>query len=315
MTLVTEFRGKTIINYSTFKASNYILAISVITLVILLILSACSLENDTQNDNSNDSNHENEIVKIVYVEWASEVASAHVVKTVIEDRLGYQTELLPVSTIAMWEAVASGDQDAMVAAWMPSLHKAYYEEHKENVENLGPNLDGAVMGLAVPDYLPIESIEELNQYTEELNKKIIGIDPGAGVMTKTNQVIDEYRLDDFVLVSGSDSTMTQTLKNAIEEKRWIVVTGWNPHWKFARWDLKYLKDTKGIYGEKEHISTIVRKGLEQDKPEVYRFLDQFYWSANDMEKVMLWTEKDNNPEAAAEQWVKENKDIVDSWLN
>ncbi|MBS0014290.1 MAG: hypothetical protein KFF46_09995, partial [Desulfobacterales bacterium] len=60
-------------------------------------------------------------VKIVYVDWASEKASSNVIKAVIQKRLSRECELLPVSLGAMWESVAQGDQDGMVAAWLPSL--------------------------------------------------------------------------------------------------------------------------------------------------------------------------------------------------
>ena len=36
--------------------------------------------------------------------------------------------------------------------------------------------------------------------------------------------------------------MTQALSDAIANEEPIIVTGWNPHWKFAAFDLKYLED-------------------------------------------------------------------------
>ncbi|MFD1361111.1 glycine betaine ABC transporter substrate-binding protein [Lentibacillus salinarum] len=251
-----------------------------------------------------------------YVEWDSAIASANVVKEVIEERLGYTTEILPVSAIAMWESVAAGDRDGMVAAWMPGLHKDYYEEHKVQLENLGPNLKGAVTGLAVPDYVPVNSIEELKEHANAFDNEIVGIDPGAGIMAKTNEAMESYDLNHFNLVTGSGSTMTQTLANAIEEERWVVITGWTPHWKFARWGLKYLEDPRNVYGEGDNINTMVRKGLHEDKPDVYNFLDRFYWESSDMEQVMLWArEVGTTPEEAAERWVRENKATVDTWVN
>ncbi|RDD60424.1 hypothetical protein DRB17_18120 [Ferruginivarius sediminum] len=32
--------------------------------------------------------------------------------------------------------------------------------------------------------------------------------------------------------------MTSSLKRAIEREEWVVVTGWSPHWRFGRWDLR-----------------------------------------------------------------------------
>lgn len=286
---------------------------------ILAALTGCSPEQASPGqDDSPEERHngKEETVEIVYVEWASEVASSHVVKTVIQEKLGYDCQLLPVTVTSMWESVAAGDQDGMVAAWLPSLHEGYYEDHKDQVENLGPNLEGAIMGLVVPDYVPVDSIEELNEHAEKFDDKIIGIDPEAGIMAKTNQVMEEYSLQNFDLVTGSDSTMATTLGNAIDKERWIVITGWNPHWKFAKWDLKYLQEPKNVYGDEEYISTIVRKGLEEDMPRVYDFLNNFYWTSEDMEQVMLWIqEEDTTSREAVRRWIEENEVLVDKWVS
>ena len=254
-------------------------------------------------------------VTLVYVEWSSEIASTNVVKTVLEE-LGYKVEMLSVSAAAMWQAVASGDADAHVAAWLPSTHAHYFAAVKDKVDDLGPNLKGTKIGLVVPAYVTINSIEELNANADKFQGKIIGIDPGAGLMSKTETVIDEYHLDKFKLIEGSGATMAAALKEAIRNQQWIVVTGWTPHWKFSRWQLKYLEDPKKIYGDEEYIGTIVRKGLREDMPEVYNFLDNFHWTAADMEKVMIWNEEPNTtPEANAKRWVNENPDKVAKWLS
>jgi glycine betaine/proline transport system substrate-binding protein len=254
-------------------------------------------------------------VTLVYVEWSSEIASTNVVKTVLEE-LGYKVEMLSVSAAAMWQAVASGDADAHVAAWLPSTHAHYFAAVKDKVEDLGPNLEGTKIGLVVPTYVTINSIEELNANVDKFQGKIIGIDPGAGLMSKTETVIQEYHLDQFKLIEGSGATMAAALKEAIRNHQWIVVTGWTPHWKFSRWQLKYLEDPKKIYGDEEYIGTIVRKNLREDMPEVYNFLDNFYWTAADMEQVMIWNEEPNTtPEANAKRWVNENRDKVAKWLS
>ncbi len=291
----------------------------VITFLLLLFffvfVSGCPAEKGERKGQEVERGRR-EPVKIVYVDWASEKASSNVVKAVIEDRLGRRCELLPVTLIAMWQSLAAGDQDASVAAWLPSLQAPFLKKYKQDIVNLGPNLEGTRIGLVVPGYVGIDSIKELKANAGKFRNRIIGIDPHAGIMEKTRAAIKEYNLEKFELVSGSGSTMCRVLGNAVEAKRWIAVTGWTPHWKFARWDLKYLEDPKNIYGRKEHISTIARKGLKKDMPEVYAFLDSFFWAPEDMEKVMLMArdEQTTYPEAARE-WVRRNKSLVDTWIS
>lgn len=150
---------------------------------------------------------------------------------------------------------------------------------------------------------------------EQLDYKIIGIDPGAGIMKITkNKVLPEYGLDDkWKVVSGSGVAMTSTLTRAIKAEKPVIVTGWTPHWKFSKFDLKYLKDPKGVYGKAENINTIARKNLKKDKPNAYKFLDQFKWGPKNLQSVMVMIEDGMKPEEAAKKWVNENKKLVNKW--
>ncbi len=143
--------------------------------------------------------------------------------------------------------------------------------------------------------------------------KIVGIEPGAGVMSTTEAAIKEYGLE-YRLQDSSSAAMTASLKRAIDKEEWIVVTGWTPHWKFAQWDLKYLDDPKDVYGGAEEIVTITRLGLKEDMPEVYEFLDKFNWTPADMEAVMLNIQDDMTPDEAAGKWIQDNQDKVNEWL-
>lgn len=252
-------------------------------------------------------------VHLAYVEWSSEVASTNVVRAALE-QAGYEVNMTSLSAAAMWQAVATGDADAIVAAWLPTTHADYIERVGDNVEDLGVNLDGTKLGLVVPDYVAASSIADLNDHAADFNREIIGIDPGAGLMGLTEDVIDTYGLE-LRLRSGSGATMTAALANAIANEEPIVVTGWTPHWKFARFDLKYLEDPEGVYGGAEQIHTIVRQGLADDMPEAYAILDAFEWTPEQMGEVMLMNQEEgSDPYENAKQWVEENQDTVASWL-
>ncbi|KAB7667107.1 glycine betaine ABC transporter substrate-binding protein [Bacillus sp. B1-b2] len=151
---------------------------------------------------------------------------------------------------------------------------------------------------------------------DSVDYEIIGIDPGSGLMNATlNKVLPGYGLDDkWDVIEGSDTAMTAELSKAIKDEEPIIVTGWVPHWMWNEFDLKMLKDPKKLYGGEEQIHTLVRKDFEEEMPEAYKFFDQFEWSPDDMQDVMVRIQGGTSEEKAAEEWVSENTELVDTWL-
>jgi len=270
---------------------------------VLLVTIGCSREQEKK-------------ITLAYVAWDSEIASTHVVKLVLEDRLGYQVEMMQVDAGPMWAGVSDGSADAMVAAWLPTTHQSYYEKFEGQFVDLGPNLEGTKIGLVIPAYWDVQSIEDLKkpEYADAVGRQIIGIEPGAGVMMTTEAAMDAYGLTDWTLVESSSAAMASELLKAYQEERPIIVTGWTPHWKFAKMELKYLEDPLGVYGGDEQIHTIVRKGLEQDHPDAYQFLDRFFWMPDDMAQVMVDIQEGMDAEEAARKWIEANGDKVDAWV-
>lgn len=285
--------------------------VSIISLVLLMAFAVVCVAGCSTSGEQGDK--EKKEVKLLYVQWACASAETHVMKAVLEDKMGYDVEIMDVTAAAMYEGLANKKADAIFTAWLPLTHGEYMKQTKGQVEDLGPSMEGAKIGLVVPDYVTIDSIEEMNSVKDKFDGKIIGIDSGAGIMNASNEALKDYNLD-YELVEGSEGTMIASLKQAIDNNKWVVVTGWTPHWKFARWDLKYLDDPKKDYGEAETINTIVRKGLKEDMPDAYTLFDNFAWSPEDLGSAMGLAEEMGNSEDAAREWIKQNSELVNSWL-
>jgi glycine betaine/proline transport system substrate-binding protein len=256
---------------------------------------------------------QNKKVKIAYVEWSDAIVATNILKEALASK-GYDVTITPLAAAAMWQAVATGEADAMVAAWLPATHASYYGQLKDKVDLIGPNVTGAKIGWAVPKYTELSTIEDLKTKGSLVENKVIGIDPGAGLMKASDKAIKEYALP-VKLVDGSDATMAAALKDAYDRKQNIVVTAWTPHWMFARWDMKYLDDPKNVFGGEETVNTVARKDLKKDNPELYSILSKFKLSLDDEQKVMVWNEeKGAKPAETAQRWIKENPDKVKAWL-
>lgn len=269
---------------------------------IVAIIAAVAFSGGTSNSKK---------IHLSYVEWDTEIASTHVIAEVLKQE-GYEVEMTPLDMTVMWQSVANGETDGMVAAWLPTTHQAQYEKYQDQLEDLGENLAGAKLGLVIPSYMSADSIEDL---TSEANQTITGIEPGAGVMKAAEATQQAYpNLADWEVSSASSGAMTVALGKAIKNQEPIVITGWSPHWMFAKYDLKYLADPKGTMGDAESIHTMARIGLEQDQPEAYQILDNFHWDQADMESVMLAINSGATPQEAAKEWVTNNQDKVDQWL-
>ncbi|MGP4106588.1 glycine betaine ABC transporter substrate-binding protein [Virgibacillus sp. L01] len=87
-------------------------------------------------------------------------------------------------------------------------------------------------------------------YSVEVDYTITGNEPGAGITVTTEKVMESYKnLDGWTLKQSSTAAMMSKLDDAVSKEEPIIVTGWNPHWMFAKYDnLKYLDDPKKVYG-------------------------------------------------------------------
>lgn len=294
-------------------------------LVIIALLAACSTggnnnpspnTNNNTNSNNGSNNNASKEINLAYVAWDSEIASTNVVREVLEQKLGYKVTMLQVDAGPMWAGISDGSADAMVAAWLPTTHEEYVKMNEGKFEDLGPNMTGTKLGFVVPTYMDVNSIEDLtDEVGATLDYTVTGIEPGAGIMSAAENVFTEYGLaDKWTLLESSSAAMTKELERAYAAEEPIIVTGWTPHWKFAKMDLKYLEDPKGVFGQDESIHTITRLGLKDDAPDAYAFLDKFNWEPSDMEEVMIEIAEGVSPEEASKNWVEKNSDKVDSWL-
>lgn len=267
------------------------------------LLAGCAQE---QNEKSAD---------LVYVNWAEGIAYTNLAKVVLEDKMGYEVEITSADVGPAYTAIAQGDADAFMETWLPVLHADYYDQFEDDIVDLGVVYDGTQSGLVVPEYVEIDSISQLNSVRDQFNGEITGIDAGAGVMKTTQNVIEEYDLD-YELVQSSGPAMTSALQRAYEDEEWIVVTGWKPHWKFGRFDLKFLEqdEDKELWGTGQ-IHIMGRQNLSMDKPELANFLSNMELTDPELADLMVAiNESDEDNEVVARQWMQENEDVIMDWI-
>ncbi|MDB5848915.1 MAG: Substrate-binding region of ABC-type glycine betaine transport system [Rhodoferax sp.] len=253
-------------------------------------------------------------IKIGFVDgWSDSVATTNLAAALIRSKLGYPVELVPLAAGIMWQGVARGDLDCTLSAWLPVTHEAYLTSFKDKVQILGANYPGAKIGLIVPEYVKATSLENLNAARADFDGRIVGIDAGAGVMKKTEEAIKAYGLD-MRLQPSSGPAMAAELDRAYRANKSIAVTGWIPHWMFAKYKLRFLADPKNVYGAEEHVDSVINPNLNTKAPAVVAFLKKLSWKPEEIGAVMLAVEGGAKPDAAAEKWIADNPARVAAWL-
>jgi len=254
-------------------------------------------------------------VTVGYVEWDCAISQSHILAAALEEHFDMDVELISVEAGVMWTSLSEGDLDAVVCAWLPATHGFYWDTYGHDVLDVGANFTGARIGLVVPEYVDIDSITELNDHKDQFDNMIYGIDPGAGIMAATDEAIELYELD-MNLLDASDAAMTAQLQSSVENEEWIVVTGWVPHWKFDVYNLKFLDDPLGVYGEAENIHTVLRKGfLGEFDEEVAEFLIKFDLTHEELHEMMNRVREEPHSEIEiARKWIMENPEALNRWI-
>lgn len=271
-------------------------------------VSGCSGSHEGKQSNAGRT------VRLVYVDRAEAVALTHLARVLLEDRMGYKVDTVMTDVDEAYSSVAQGRNDAFLDAWLPVTHKSYMDKYGSELVDLGPDYKGARMGLVVPDFVTIETIEQLNGAREKFAAKIMGIQWDAGIMGATSKAIEAYGLD-YVLLPSSDPSLTASIDTAFIDNEWVVVTGWKPHWMWGRWKLKFLEDPKKVYGTEENICTVVTKTFPARMPEVTQFLRNLYLTDPQLTRLMADVEANpHDPGQGVRVWISGNEAVVDAWL-
>lgn len=286
---------------------------AVLMATAVLSFSSCKQGGQKQSaEQEKGAANKSEQVQILYPNWAEGIAFTNLAKAALED-VGYDVKMTPLEPGPIYATLAKGDADLMLDAWLPHTHSDYWEEYGDQMNKIGESFSGGTTGLVVPQYVDfVESIDELNEYTDRFDGKIIGIGSGAGIHRNTEKAIEEYGLD-YKQVTSSGPAMMASLKRAYDKEEPIIITGWKPHHMWMDYDLKYLKDPKEVY-PKDVCAIVTRKGFESDFPVLQNFFTNFNLNESQLYDLMDAIEKADDELTAAKQWYQENKDLVQGWM-
>ncbi|MDQ0208684.1 glycine betaine ABC transporter substrate-binding protein [Alkalicoccobacillus murimartini] len=265
-----------------------------------------------------DSTGDGGSITIGHTTYSDGTAFAYVWKQLLEEQ-GYDVDITTFEKAFLFEGTTNGDLDISFPAWLPFTDQSYVSLDTDDLEisEEGIMYKGAHNGLVVPTYMEdINSISDLNDHIDEFDATIAGIDPGSSLMQIMHEeIIPHYNLEAFELTNSSEQAMMQQLDTAYQNQDPVVVTLWSPHYAFEDYDLKYLEDPDQAFGEPDDIYYMGRNGFTEDFPEVDSWLKNSFFEEEQLSELLSLRQQLGDDEEAASQWIEENRDVTDSWLD
>jgi glycine betaine/proline transport system substrate-binding protein len=245
--------------------------------------------------------------------WEDLTPITGITKKVLEDS-GYTVKVVEFSEWGIaYAALTKGDVQVL-ASQTDYAASDYWNKNKNRIEKLSPVSFGLYQGLAVPSYVDIDSIDQLNANADKLGGKIIGIEPGSGLMSDANNVVKAYDLK-LKLVEGSTAAMTAALKSAVDRKEWVAVTVWDPSWMTKKFDLKFLKDPKAIFPPLQGYYWIGHKGFAEGNPRARELMAGVYVPIADITAMNAEVKDGKTMDEAVKGWTDSHADLLKRWEN
>lgn len=249
------------------------------------------------------------------------ILAKNAVATHILSNIGYEVDRKQLTDPVIHQGLADAEVDIYLGSWMPSIKELRQELGENNIDLVTTNMNDGLYTMAVPEYLweqGVRTYSDLNKYADKFDYKMYVGEAGWEASEIMNHAIDEniYNLGKWKAITSTQSALMAQMKKAINNEEWMVFIAWKPHWMNYVFDIKYLEDPEQLWESAESwVDTLARKGLKEDYPQVYKFLEQFIPDAelsNEWIYEIGYQEKD--PDNVARKWVAENMDIVAEWL-
>ena len=279
-----------------------------------LVLAGCSTGGGDADAGNSDTGDASGTITLGFLPaWTDGLSTAYLLEDQL-GKLGYDVKMTELTEAGvLYAGLAGGDFD-YPSAWPEVTHADYMDKYEDKIEDLGGYYDGAVLTIAVPDYMTdVNSIEDLKGQADRFGGEIIGIEPGAGLTAQTQDtMMPEYGLDsEYKLVTSSTAAMLATLQEKIDKEEDVVVTLWRPFWANDAYPIKDLEDPKGAMGTPETLHFLGTDGFSDEFPEAAEYiskikLDDAAYAA--LEGLITGDEFDGDPEGAVQAWLEDNAD-------
>lgn len=252
--------------------------------------------------------------------WTDITATNGIASTVL-NALGYRTDIKLLAVPITFEGLKNNEIDVFLGNWMPA-HQAFREQYQDDLDVIRKNLEGVKFTLAVPDYVyeaGVQSFSDLNRFAKEFGERLYGIDAGSPANQILTSMIEDNAFDlaNWRVVESGEQGMLSQVARSVRRDKFIVFLGWEPHPMNVNFDLKYLPDGDEYFGPdygSATIYTITRKGYGEECTNVAQLLENMQFTLDMENTVIAMTDEGRTPVEAANEWLSENPEILDSWL-
>ncbi|WP_029898861.1 ABC transporter substrate-binding protein [Desulfohalovibrio reitneri] len=252
------------------------------------------------------------------VEVKTEVASQ------ILNTLGYETESLQIGPPVIYSSFSSGEVDVFLGGWVPQQNSLLNPQLESGAAEIAQtNLDNALISLCVPKYAAeagVKSFADLDKHGEKFNRHIYNIEVGSPMHTAMDEIIanDVAGLGDWQQTGTTTSAMLMEAKSRMDNKEWVAFACWRPHWMNVKIDMAYLEPVPGTekFASESKVHTVVRGGLKDTHPQVYRFLKNLKVDSRTQSLwIMDYGQNEIPADEVAAEWISANKSTVAKWLD
>jgi glycine betaine/proline transport system substrate-binding protein len=223
-----------------------------------------------------------------------------------------------------------------------SDYKTYIDEKKSvvNIGKLGPS---AKIGWYVPTFV-IDQHPELKTWEgfkdPELSKLFATAESGdlgqflmgdPSYVTYDEQIIKNLSLPLKYVVAGSEAALITAIEQSETDQKPLLLQFWQPHWlqskvKLTQVELPAVTDeclasaaaADGNYAcdyPVDELDKIAGAGLEAKNKVAFDFLSKFQLTTDQQNEVAAMVDSDGKTaDAAAQEWVAANPDVVAAWL-
>ncbi|TKA95989.1 glycine betaine ABC transporter substrate-binding protein [Cereibacter changlensis] len=251
------------------------------------------------------------VIQMGTMTWEDLTPITGITKKVLEDQ-GYTVEVEEFSEWGIaYAALTRGDIDIMASQVDYAAHD-YWSKNLGQLEKISPVSHGLFQAIAVPSYVDIASIEDLNASADKFDERIVGIEPGSGLMRDAATAVDEYDLE-LELVEGSTAAMTAALKSAVDRQEWIAVTVWEPSWMMQKFDLRFLADPKAVFPAPQSYYWIGKSGFSAANPHAREAIASVYVPLDDITSINSAVNDGKTMDEAVAGWTEAHSDLIKRW--